>query len=75
MTRFALICFLVILSAFTVSGCDTIAGVGRDITNSAEWTKGKISGNSTNGEKNNNTVDVNSNGSSKINSTNSVNEN
>jgi predicted small secreted protein len=30
---------------FLLTGCNTIAGMGTDITKSAEWTKDKISGN------------------------------
>ena len=29
-----------------VSGCNTVSGAGRDISNSADWVKGKVSGGS-----------------------------
>ena len=36
---------LILVAVFMVTGCNTIAGVGTDITKSAEWTKDKMSGN------------------------------
>jgi predicted small secreted protein len=27
-----------------LSGCGTVAGLGKDVTNAAEWTKGKMGG-------------------------------
>ena len=35
---------LILVAVFMVTGCNTIAGVGTDITKSAEWTKDKMSG-------------------------------
>ena len=35
---------LIIVSLFLITGCNTVAGVGTDITKSAEWTKDKMSG-------------------------------
>ena len=35
---------LIIVAVFLVTGCNTIAGMGTDITKSAEWTKDKMSG-------------------------------
>ena len=35
---------LIIVSLFLITGCNTVAGFGNDITKSAEWTKDKISG-------------------------------
>lgn len=36
---------LIIVALFLITGCNTIAGMGTDITRSAEWTKDKMSGN------------------------------
>jgi predicted small secreted protein len=36
---------LIIVSLFLITGCNTVAGMGTDITRSAEWTKDKMSGN------------------------------
>ncbi len=36
---------LIIAAVFLLTGCHTVAGVGTDITKSAEWTKDKMSGN------------------------------
>ena len=36
---------LIIVAVFLITGCNTIAGMGTDITKSAEWTKDKMSGN------------------------------
>jgi predicted small secreted protein len=36
---------LIIVSLFLITGCNTVAGVGTDITKSAQWTKDKMSGN------------------------------
>lgn len=36
---------LIIVAVFLITGCNTIAGMGTDITKSAEWTKEKMSGN------------------------------
>ena len=35
---------LIIVAVFMISGCNTVAGMGTDITKSAEWTKDKMSG-------------------------------
>ncbi len=35
---------LVVAAVFLLTGCNTIAGMGTDITKSAEWTKDKMSG-------------------------------
>ena len=42
MFRFLLLGMIVAL----VSGCNTVSGAGRDISNSADWVKGKVSGGS-----------------------------
>lgn len=36
---------LIITALLVLSGCNTVAGFGTDITKSAEWTKDKMSGN------------------------------
>ena len=38
--------FLPVLIAALLSGCNTVAGAGRDISGSADWVKGKVSGGS-----------------------------
>jgi predicted small secreted protein len=35
---------LVILTALSITACGTVAGLGKDIQTSAEWTKEKMSG-------------------------------
>ena len=35
---------LIIVAALMISGCNTVAGFGTDITKSAEWTKDKMGG-------------------------------
>ena len=35
---------LIIVAVVMITGCNTVAGVGADITKSAEWTKDKMSG-------------------------------
>jgi predicted small secreted protein len=35
---------LIIVALIMLTGCNTIAGMGTDITKSAEWTKDKMSG-------------------------------
>jgi len=35
---------LVIVAVIMITGCNTVAGFGNDITKSAEWTKDKMSG-------------------------------
>ena len=34
---------LIIVSLFLITGCNTVAGFGNDITKSAEWTRDKMS--------------------------------
>lgn len=34
---------LTVLTLVMVTGCSTISGAGKDITNAAEWTKEKMS--------------------------------
>lgn len=38
--------FLIIMSCACLSACHTVAGMGKDITKSAEWTSNKLSGDS-----------------------------
>jgi predicted small secreted protein len=38
---FAIVALLLLL-AYMLSGCSTLAGVGKDITGAAEWTKEKV---------------------------------
>jgi len=33
---------LILILIFIVTGCSTVAGVGKDITGAAEWTKEKV---------------------------------
>jgi predicted small secreted protein len=35
---------LIVVALIMLSGCNTVAGMGTDITKSAEWTKDKMSG-------------------------------
>lgn len=35
---------LIILTALSITACSTVAGVGKDIQNTAEWTKEKMGG-------------------------------
>jgi len=35
---------LILASLLMLTGCNTVAGIGTDITKSAEWTKDKMSG-------------------------------
>jgi len=35
---------LIIVSVVMITGCGTVAGLGKDVTNAAEWTKDKMSG-------------------------------
>jgi predicted small secreted protein len=35
---------LIIVSVVMITGCGTVAGLGKDVTSAAEWTKDKISG-------------------------------
>jgi predicted small secreted protein len=47
---------LIVVAVILLTGCNTVAGVGTDITKSAEWTKDKISGNKTSSTTNQGTV-------------------
>jgi predicted small secreted protein len=38
------IAVLIVVALIMLSGCNTVAGMGTDITKSAEWTKDKMSG-------------------------------
>ena len=33
---------LILILVFILAGCSTVAGVGKDITGAAEWTKEKV---------------------------------
>ena len=35
---------LIIVSVVMITGCGTVAGLGKDMTSAAEWTKDKMSG-------------------------------
>ena len=35
---------LMVVVLIMLSGCGTVAGLGKDVTSAAEWTKDKISG-------------------------------
>jgi len=35
---------VIIMMIFLLSGCSTVAGVGKDIQDSAQWTKEKMGG-------------------------------
>ena len=35
---------LIVVMLIMLSGCGTVAGLGKDVTSAAEWTKDKISG-------------------------------
>jgi predicted small secreted protein len=37
---------LIVAAVFLLTGCHTVAGVGTDITKSAQWTQEKMSGGS-----------------------------
>lgn len=39
---------LILAALFLLTGCNTVAGMGTDITRSAEWTRDKMSGSKTN---------------------------
>ena len=41
-TEFVALLLLFIILVFMLTGCNTVAGVGKDIQGSAEWTKEKI---------------------------------
>jgi predicted small secreted protein len=38
------IAILIVVSLIMLSGCSTVAGIGKDLTSTAEWTKDKIGG-------------------------------
>jgi predicted small secreted protein len=38
------VAILIVVMLIMLSGCNTVAGMGTDITRSAEWTKDKMSG-------------------------------
>ena len=40
-----------ILFPLFLGACNTFSGMGKDITNSAEWTKGKMTGQDTTSDK------------------------
>ncbi len=42
---------VLVLFPIFLSACNTFSGMGKDITNSAEWTKGKITGQDTSSDK------------------------
>jgi len=44
MNKIELIAFiaLILILIFVITGCSTVAGVGKDITGAADWTKEKI---------------------------------
>ena len=35
---------LIVVMLIMLSGCSTVAGIGKDVTSAAEWTKDKMSG-------------------------------
>jgi len=35
---------LIIVAVVMITGCGTVAGLGKDMTSAAEWTKDKMSG-------------------------------
>ena len=35
---------LMVIMLIMLSGCGTVAGLGKDVTNAAEWTKDKMGG-------------------------------
>jgi predicted small secreted protein len=41
-TEYFAILVLLLLLLFMLTGCNTVAGVGKDIQGSADWTKEKI---------------------------------
>ena len=38
------IAVLIVVALIMLSGCGTVAGLGKDVTGAAEWTKDKMSG-------------------------------
>lgn len=41
-TEWLAVVVIFLLLAFMMTGCSTVAGVGKDITGAADWTKEKI---------------------------------
>ena len=35
---------LIVVAVVMLTGCGTVAGIGKDLTSTAEWTKDKMSG-------------------------------
>jgi len=35
---------LIVTAVIMITGCGTVAGLGKDVTSAAEWTKDKMSG-------------------------------
>jgi predicted small secreted protein len=35
---------LIVVAVIMLTGCGTVAGLGKDVTSAAEWTKDKMSG-------------------------------
>jgi predicted small secreted protein len=35
---------LIVVAVIMITGCSTVAGIGKDVTSAAEWTKDKMSG-------------------------------
>lgn len=42
---------LIVVTVVLLTGCNTVAGFGTDITKSAEWTKDKMSGSKDSNQK------------------------
>ena len=38
------IAVLIVVALIMLSGCGTVAGIGKDVTGAAEWTRDKIGG-------------------------------
>ena len=38
------IAVLIVVALIMLSGCGTVAGIGKDLTSTAEWTKDKMGG-------------------------------
>ena len=38
------IAVLIVVALIMLSGCGTVAGIGKDLTSTAEWTRDKIGG-------------------------------
>ena len=39
---------LIVVAVVMLTGCGTVAGLGKDVTGAAEWTRDKMSGTKTN---------------------------